>query len=198
MYFRTLGSHVYVWYASPLACGRQYTTAPFTPPFPDEIMIRASAFADDLVAYLANAAQLPIFKNILHIYERGSGALNSWGAKTLGLRIGASSDPDADPFPPDWDPDLVNFDAPTIRTLGVFLGTSPRVAAEWHKRITKRISERFNTWRTTRMPTTIYGKSIAIKNSVLAIAWFLVNHAAPPENSLDGLLSKWQEGLPLP
>ena len=76
----------------------------------DHIEVRASAFADDLLAYLADTSQLPIFKAILSVYERGSGAKNSWGAKTLGMRLGASRDPADDPFPPDWDPQLVDFE----------------------------------------------------------------------------------------
>ena len=89
-------------------------------------MVRASAFADDLVAYLRNAAQLPRFKHILRIYELGSGAQNSWGAKTQGLRIGASQDELRDPLPPEWDPSLVNFDNAFVRTLGAFMGTPTR------------------------------------------------------------------------
>ena len=99
------------------------------PPNSPYLTFRASAFADDLVAYLANAKQLPIFKLILSIYERGSGARNSWGAKTLGLRIGASHDPRNDPFPTDWDPQLVSFNEDAaIRTLGVFVGAPDQVA----------------------------------------------------------------------
>ena len=67
------------------------------------------------------------------------------------------------------------------------------MAREWHKRITKRITDRFNEWRAKRLPATLYGRSLAIKNSVLAVAWYLVNHALPPDGDLDSLMSKWQE-----
>ena len=36
---------------------------------------------------------------MLEIYESGSGARNSWGEKTQGVRIGRSRDPDEDPLP---------------------------------------------------------------------------------------------------
>ena len=86
------------------------------------------------------------------------------------MRIGASTHAGNDPLPRDWDPALINFDEPFIRTLGVFLGTPQSVAREWHKRITQRITERFDDWRSSRMPSTLYGKSLAIQNSVLAVA----------------------------
>ena len=161
-------------------------------PSPTLLEVRASAFADDLVAYLRNASQLPRFRAMLEIYESGSGARNSWGEKTQGVRIGRSRDPDEDPLPPAWDPTLVNFSSPTVRTLGTFLGLTPGVAAAWDKKITLRIRQRFEAWKRTRLPSSIYGRSLAIKNSVLAIAWYLASHQAPPENTLDTLMSTWQ------
>ena len=156
-------------------------------------MVRASAFADDLVAYLRNAAQLPRFKHILRVYERGSGAKNSWGAKTQGLRIGASQDDLHDPLPPGWDPSLVSFDNAFVRTLGVFMGTPHAVATEWQKRTTQKVTDRFNLWRRTKMPNTLYGKSLIIKNSVLAACWYLISHQTPPDAQLDAFLSTWQK-----
>jgi len=52
-----------------------------------------AAFADDLTAFLCNATQLPSFKPLVDIYERGSLAKLSW-SKTYGLPIGVSA---ADP-----------------------------------------------------------------------------------------------------
>ena len=144
------------------------------------------------MAYLRDASQLPAFKRILQVYEKGSGALNSWGAKTQGLRIGASRDEAADPFPDGWDPELVSFSSGAVRTLGVFLGAPQAVAHEWHKKITARISARLSDWRRTRPPSTLYGKSLALKSSVLAVAWYLIGHQTPPGGQLDALLTSWQ------
>ena len=101
-------------------------------------------------------------------------------------------DASRDPLPPDWDPTLVNFANATTRTLGVFMGSSPAVAEEWHKRLTLRVKERFNVWRRNRMPATLYGKSLAVKNSVLAMVWYLIGHQTPPDNALDRMMSQWQ------
>ena len=37
------------------------------------------------------------------------------------------------------------------------------------------------------------GKSLAIKNSVLATAWYLISHQTPPDSILDSMMSDWQQ-----
>ena len=46
-------------------------------------------------------------------------------------------------------------------------------------------------WRRTRLPCTMAGKSLAIKNSVLACAWYLIGHQCPPD--LDTMLEKCRD-----
>ena len=46
------------------------------------------AFADDLVCFLRDEDELPAFRQLLRVYERGAGAQNSW-PKTHGMRIGS-------------------------------------------------------------------------------------------------------------
>ena len=35
-------------------------------------------------------------------------------------------------------------------------------------------------------------KSLAVKNSVLAMVWYLIGHQTPPDNTLDQMMSQWQ------
>jgi len=50
--------------------------------------IKAQAFADDLLAFLRNTAELPLFKRLLSIYETGSGCKNNWNKSESILRRG--------------------------------------------------------------------------------------------------------------
>ena len=54
-------------------------------------MATVCAFADDLMISLRDADQLDRFKELLFIYEDGSGAVNSW-EKTCALRVGSLRD----------------------------------------------------------------------------------------------------------
>jgi len=48
--------------------------------------IKAQAFADDLLACLRSTKELPLFKELLSIYENGSAARNNWD-KTESLLV---------------------------------------------------------------------------------------------------------------
>ena len=79
-----------------------------------------AAFADDLTAFLRNAAQLPSFESLVDIYERGSLAKLSW-SKTCGLPIGVSA---ADPATKTQalSAGIVLDPNTAIRILGVYVG----------------------------------------------------------------------------
>ena len=49
----------------------------------------ALGYADDLVGLLADEQQLVRFKELLAVYEQGSGAENDWAEKTAAIRVEA-------------------------------------------------------------------------------------------------------------
>ena len=57
-------------------------------------------YADDLVALLRNEQQLVRFKELLAVYECGSGAENDWAEKTAAIRVGTLRTSTAFPI---WD-----------------------------------------------------------------------------------------------
>ena len=83
----------------------------------------------------------------------------------------------------------INTREACIRYLGVFLGTPERVAAKWHLKTTAKIKTKFSKWRATGMPRSTGGRNLVIKNSVMALAWFLVQHQVPPD--LDHMMDEW-------
>ena len=78
-----------------------------------------------------------------------------------------------------------------IRYLGIFLETKEDVAREWEERITRKIKARYAKWLSLRAGSTAFGKNIAIKNSVMAIAWYMTNNQTPPD--LDDLIAQWEK-----
>ena len=164
------------------------------PPAP----LLTSAFADDVCIFLESVRQLTRFKELLHIYCIGAGALNSW-EKTVGLRVG--DERESDDLPTGWTEGIDINTHPTlklgshtingiIRYLGIFLGTPDAVAEAWVARTSERISDRAAQWRLKRMPQTRDGRAIALRNSILAQAWYLIEHQVPP--NLSDMLQQWR------
>jgi hypothetical protein len=153
----------------------------------NRIEIIAAAFADDLICFLRNEDELPPFKVLLSVYETGAGARNSW-PKTFGLREGSLIN--SEHLPEGWEEGVhINTQEACIRYLGVFLGTPERVAAKWHLKTTAKIKAKFSKWRASSMPRSIRGRNLVIKNSAMALAWFLVQHQVPPD--LDHMMDEW-------
>ena len=161
-------------------------------------MLICSAFADDLCIFLRDTEQLTRFRTLLDTYCEGAGAMNSW-EKTIGLQIGSSED--AVTLPDGWEEgrDItcspsVKINGKTVegvlRYLGIFLGTKPAVAQVWAERTTERIEERANRWRERRMPATRTGRGVALRNSILAQAWYLVENQTPP--NLEEMMNAWR------
>ena len=93
--------------------------------------VTALGYADDLVGMLADEQQLTRFKELLAVYERGSGAENDWAEKTAAIRVGSLRESTA--MPSEWDgpPEERLFGKEAvIRYLGVFLG-APEGVARW-------------------------------------------------------------------
>ena len=156
---------------------------------PQHEIASVSCFADDLCLFLKDTNQLPRFKQLLEIYEEGAGALNSW-EKTEGMRIGSSVGETT--LPTGWKEgeDIVTSSG-VIRYLGIFLGTNDEVAKKWLQRTTKRIKDKANIWRERRMPKTRAGRGTALKNSILAQAWFLVENQTPA--GIEQMMESWRK-----
>ena len=154
-------------------------------------MATVCAFADDLMISLRDADQLDRFKELLFIYEDGSGAVNSW-EKTCALRVGSLRDDEY--LPEGWE-DGVNIDCSSalIRYLGIFLGADEAVAKQWEEKTTKRVRERLNLWRERGVPMTRAGRNVVIRNSVLALAWYLCEHQPLP--NLESMMNAWREDV---
>ena len=150
----------------------------------------ALGYADDLVGLLADEQQLVRFKELLTVYELGSGAENDWAEKTAALRVGTLRDSTAMPA---WDgpteAQLFGREA-VVRYLGVFLGAPEAVAREWDKRTTAKIGARYAQWAMRGGARTVFGRNIVVRNSVMAVAWYLVTNQCPPH--LDDMLVKWE------
>ena len=149
-----------------------------------------SAFADDVCLCLHSAAYLPTFKqDVLSVYELGAGALNSW-EKTFGWHLGPNS---RNPILPDgWTEgvDITCNRSKVLRYLGVFMGSDAQVDTAWHSRSTTRMAERVRMWRERGVPSTREGRCIALRNSILAVGWYLVENQTP--NSMSATLEKWR------
>jgi len=152
---------------------------------PSELV--AAAFADDAMVALETEDELPHFKNLLNIYEDGADALNSW-PKTFAMRVGSLRE--SDHLPEGWEEgrDIIT-NTTDIRYLGIFLGTAENVAKRWHDKVTAKIRERYTRWTAAGTPKTIGGRNIVIKSSVMALAWFLVQHQIPPD--FDHMMEVW-------
>ena len=149
------------------------------------------------MALLKNTHQLTRFRKLLRVYERGSGALNSWD-KTFAVRIGslAESEYEPDEWKQTWKETVGEKGRPSIftdgviRYLGIFLGTDKQVGAEWEARITKKIQKRYAKWQSLGTASTVFGKNTAIKSSVMSVAWYMTNNQTPPK--LDDLIAQWE------
>ena len=154
-----------------------------------ETEVFALGYADDLVAALRDEDQLPRFKKLLGVYERGSGAENDWDEKTVAVRIGSLRDSTHMPV---WDGPSAEqlFKDEVVRYLGIFLGTDEQVAREWEKRVTAKIKARYARWLTRGGARSMLGRNIVIKTSVMAVAWYLVSNQTPP--NIDDMMSVWE------
>ena len=135
-----------------------------------------SAFADDLCLCLRGVEYLPTFKrDVLEIFELGAGALNSW-SKTFVWHVGPLTR--TRPLPAGWieGRDIACSQETALRYLGVFLGTNKQQLAAYEARTTKRIEDRATLWRERGMPTTREGRCIALRNSILAVSWYLTDN----------------------
>ena len=164
-------------------------------PLPDRsgslVECHALGYADDLCGLLADTSQLPRFKTLLGVYERGSGAENDWAEKTVGLRVGNQR---GLTYMPEWDgptEQKLFGEAAVIRYLGVFLGAPEVVAREWTRRVTAKVRARYAQWAVRGGARTLYGRNIVVRNSVMAVAWYLVSNQCPP--GLDDMLAAWEK-----
>ena len=152
-----------------------------------------AAMADDVATALRDTLQLPSFKLIMAVHERASGALNNW-LKTFGLRVGSLRGSSV--MPPDWDATHINFTADVIRYLGIFTGTPTAVLAQWLSRdpgssdLTSRMQRRIALWVSLGVGPTYAGRNLIVKNSVLAMAWFLTEAQTLPD--ISHILTRWQ------
>ena len=78
-----------------------------------------------------------------------------------------------------------------IRYLGIFLGAPKKVAEEWLKRTTKKIVDKADLWRERNLPVTREGRCIALRNSILAQAWYLVENQIPP--NVEEMMNTWRD-----
>ena len=62
----------------------------------------------------------------------------------------------------------------------------------WDKKTTRAIKSKFDEWRSKRIPSTANGKSLVIKNSCLAKAWYLVTNQAPPLG-INRYMREWEK-----
>ena len=151
--------------------------------------VSSSAFADDLGIPLNGTYDLQRFKEVpLRTYEEGSGARNSWD-KTCCMHIG---DPECS-LPTGWREgiDVACIRDGIIRYLGIYLGAKDKVATEWMKKTTKKIIDKANVWRERRLPATREGRCVALRNSILAQAWYLVENQMPP--NVEEMTNAWRE-----
>ena len=162
-------------------------------------VLLTSAFADDVCVFLHDSTQLVRFRSLLDEYCLGAGALNSW-EKTVGLRVGAEKAVTGLPF--GWKEGQDVSMCPTVkangveavgvvRYLGIFLGVPEGVARVWAARTTGRIQQKAERWRERRPPATRQGRAVALRNSILAQAWYLVENQTPPR--LSAMLEAWRE-----
>jgi hypothetical protein len=152
--------------------------------------------ADDIFCGLRDTMQLPDLKVVIAAHERASGGLNNW-LKTFGLRVGGLRGSTI--MPPGWDPNHVDFSTDVIRYLGVFMGSHAAVLAKWlppdgspldGNDLTSRMTQRLRLWSSLGVGPTYAGRNLVVKNSVLAMAWFLAECQTLP--NIDTVLTRWQ------
>ena len=153
------------------------------------------AMADDLSLALRDTYELPALKLVFDTHERASGGRNNW-FKTFLMRIGSLRGSTA--MPPDWSPAHANFDEDPIRYLGAFFGTTAAILSRWLQApdcpkpddLTSRMRRRLALWSSFGVGPTYAGRNLILKNSVLAMAWYLTEAQTIP--SIDSVLTSWQ------
>ena len=135
--------------------------------------VKAQAFADDLLAFLRSTRELPLFKQLLGVYEDGSGSRNNW-SKTEGLLVRGSA-----VLPGGWNKDHAVLKT-AITTLGIVIGACAPVSAQWDKKVRQGVRDKLAEWRSRRVPTTSYGRNLVVKNSAMPKAWYMVPAQMPP------------------
>ena len=160
-----------------------------------------AAMADDIAVALRDGLDLLPFKCMMHVYERASGSLNNW-QKSYGLLLGSLTRQPLT-LPPNWDPNHIDFTCDPIRYLGIFLGSPEKVALKWihmaraslHDHsgsdLTSRMLNRFDQWASIGVGSTYAARNLIIKNSVLSMAWYMIESQTLP--SQDSILTFWQE-----
>ena len=73
-----------------------------------------------------------------------------------------------------------------VRYLGVFLGKPEGVARAWLRKTCDRVARKSETWRERSMPKTRGGRATALRNSILAQVWYLVDNQTPSQLVLQG------------
>ena len=155
----------------------------------------ACAMVDDLALALRDTYDLPSLKLVFDTHERASGGRNNW-LKTFLMRIGSLRGSTA--MPPDWSPAHANFDEDPIRYLGAFFGTTAAILSRWLQApdcpkpddLTSRMRRRLALWSSFGVGPTYAGRNLILKNSVLAMAWYLTEAQTIP--SIDSVLTSWQ------
>ena len=133
-----------------------------------------SGFADDLGITLKNTDQLTLFKPLLTIYENGSGAKNSWD-KSLGIRLGSIQNETS--LPPGWEEGIdIVTKSNVMRYLGTYLGEKNSVKTSYDDKTIKKVIKKTNIWKERGIPRSREGKFIAMRNSILAQMWYLIEN----------------------
>ena len=184
---------------SPVACKLQGIQIPSIDGVGTTAEISA-AMADDVAVALRDADQLPPFKLILDCHERASGGLNNWD-KTYGVRLGSLAT--STYLPPGWNPRHVDFsqDPEAVRYLGIFLGSPDAVLRRWYRDatdasnralddLTSRMEHRLDQWASLGAAVTYAGRNLIVKNSVLAMAWYMVE--SQTFEGEDAVFTRWQ------
>jgi hypothetical protein len=134
--------------------------------------IKLLAFADDMLAFLNGKQDFITFKKLLNIYEEGSGTNNNW-SKTFALAKNIEEE-----HPIGWNPKHGTF-AKSFKSLGITIGAEEEITKFIDKKILEKVKDKFNEWRSKRIPTTAQGKNLVIKNSCLSKAWHVINNQSP-------------------
>jgi ribonuclease HI len=150
--------------------------------------LSALAFADDIVCFLRDERELPAFSQLLNIYERGAGAVNSW-EKTHGMRVGTLRE--SEQLPEGWvEGQNINTRDAAVRYLGIFLGCKERVARAWEEKVSAQMRQRYDRWISRGAPATRRGRNLVIRNHVNAVAWYMVQGQTPPH--LTDMMEHWR------
>uniref|UniRef100_A0A3B3HMN0 Reverse transcriptase domain-containing protein n=1 Tax=Oryzias latipes TaxID=8090 RepID=A0A3B3HMN0_ORYLA len=141
-----------------------------------------SAYADDVIVFVQNQADVNVLVDAIHAFSKLSSARVNWH-KTAALAVGQWLD--ALPTLPS----NVTWKKDGLKYLGVFLGGPVTVKKNWED-VVHKLEGKMNKWRWLLPQMSFRGRVLVINNLVASLLWHRLMCLDPPSGLLSQIQSK--------